>query len=583
MTRYRFLFAQLARHKWAYSTGILAIFATNLMTVSVPGYLKEAIDFLSNNPQGQDQTHLRHVLTMILLLALAVVGVRTLSRVMFFNPGRRVEAEVKNRLFEKLTHLEKNYHDKNEVGAIISRLQNDITGLRLLAGFGIMQFFNILSALSLTPYMMWQLSPELTLFCVLPVVLVFGLVRFGMSYMVAHMHLRQSRLQELSGFIVSSLSGVEVVKGFSLEGWTAGRFNGQNDRLIDETLKISLLRSFLMPILGNLENILKVLVLTLGGYYVIQHQFSIGELTEFIAYAALLTHPIMGLGWLTTLYQQGMVGIDSIETILKQETPRQDLKRHPQPTELFEQGLVVDNLSFAYPGGEPLLRGISFTIKPGQTLGILGKIGSGKTTLVNCLNGHLPVGAGQIRLGSEELVNLHPADLRQVIRTVSQEVFLFSDSVKNNILFGAQGDLSDQELLAIVQKSALKDEVARFPLGLDTLVGERGIMLSGGQKQRIALARALAAKTGLLILDNVLSAVDYETERFLLSQILKRDTAQSLLIVSHRVRALESADQILVLDQGQVVQQGRHANLIEQPGIYQSTWALQQEGSLAKH
>lgn len=583
MDQFRFLLTQLYRHKLSYLAGITFIVTTNWMAVTIPSYLQQAVDLLSLGSEAISgrQDELGHALMMILGLAVAVVVVRTLSRVLFFNPGRIIEYEVKNQLFDKLSHLEKDYYDKNQIGNIVSRLQNDITGLRLLCGFGAMQFFNILSALSLTPYKMWQLSAELTLYCVLPIVIVFAMVRFGMRYIVVHSRLRQDRLQEISGFIVSSLGGVDVLKGFSLEGWSNKGFAKVNHKLLHESLEISFVRSFLMPILNNLEHILKVLILFVGGIYVIEQDFTIGELTEFIAYAALLTTPIMGLGWLSTLYQQSLVGVESIQTILTQETPKKDLPRlaDHEGEALFAQGMAVKQLSYQYDDGEhKVLDQINFEIKPHQTLGILGKIGSGKTTLVNCLNGYLQPPADTVFLGGRDITGLNPKDLRRHVRTVSQDVFLFSETVKNNILFGGQATPTPESLQALLDKAALAEEVTRFPRGLETIVGERGIMLSGGQKQRISLARAMAEPCDLLILDNVLSAVDYETERYLLGQILKRESAKSLMIVSHRVRALESADEILVLDQGRVVQRGTHKELVDQEGIYKETWELQNQG-----
>jgi ATP-binding cassette subfamily B protein len=389
-------------------------------------------------------------------------------------------------------------------------------------------------------------------------------------------------LQELSGFVVSSLAGIDVIKGFNLHSWNNKRFEEHNQQMLSLSLKISIFRSFLMPVLQNLENILKIVILSIGGYFVIQQDFTIGELTAFIAYSALLSMPIMGLGWLTTIIETGMIGVASIETILNQEEEEQS---KPQITvssgeKLFEQGLEVRNLSYTYPGQkEPVLKEISFSIKPKQTIGILGQIGSGKSTLVNCLNRYLKVNDNSIYIGGTDINRLSFYQVRKTIRTVSQDVFLFSDSIKNNILFGAvdENTISSEYLKKVVYESALKEEVEHFPDKMNTTIGEKGIMISGGQKQRISLARSLMAPYDLLILDNILSAVDYETERFLLSTILKRRTAGSMLIVSHRVQALEHADHILVLDQGRIVDEGIHSELIKREGLYFKTWQLQEQ------
>ena len=556
------------------------IFATNWLAVTIPTYLKLSVDILS---QGKD--HLRsnldelyHYLIVMFVLALLVIVVRTCSRILFFNPGRSIEYKLKNDLFTHLTKLQRDYYDRNETGSIISRLQNDITGVRLICGFGMMQFFNIIASLSLTPYKMWELSPRLTLYCVVPVLMVFLIVRIGMKVVVGHTRERMSRLQSLSAFIVSSLSGIDVIKNYGLADWSEKEFDQHNQGLLNQSLRISFVRSFLMPILSNLENILKVLVLMVGGIYVIQGDFTIGEMTAFIAYTGLLTMPLMGLGWLTTLYQQGMVGMTSLETIINAKTPHEGMENLAAKTRksLFDKGLTVKNLNFAYKG-ETVLTDISFSILPGQTVGILGKIGAGKTSLVNCLNRYLEPPPGTVFLGDKDILKLSFEDLRRSVRTVSQDVFLFSESVEQNILFGQEATEhpGEEKVQNVVYESALRDEVEHFPEQLDTLVGEKGIMLSGGQKQRISLARSMMEPCDLLILDNVLSAVDYETERFLLGEILKRKHSRSLLIVSHRVQALEGADLILVLDEGNLVDQGKHNELIGRPGLYQQTWELQ--------
>jgi len=584
MSQIPFLFRQMYRHKFSYLVGIFAIIATNWMTVTIPTYLQRAVDLLSLGVDNirENQSDLSNNLLMIMILAIAVVVVRTLSRVFFFNPGRWVEYEVKNQLFKKLTHLDKEYYDKNKIGAIISKLQNDITGLRVLSGFGVMQLFNIITALSLTPYKMWQLSPSLTFYCILPVIVVFGLLRVGIGWLMVHTRNRQTNLQNLSSYIVSSLNGVDVLKGYSLEDWSRKNFQSKNQDLLKETLSISFIRSFMMPILGNLENILKILVLLVGGMAVIQGDFTIGELTAFIAYSALLTHPIMGLGWLATFFQQGLVGLESIQTILNQPADKAERPRLAPGGDWKPsgQGIEIRNLTYHYPGAkDPILKNLSFRIPPKQTVGILGKIGSGKSTLVDCINGYLTTTDDTVFYNGIDINQMNLKDLRGQVRTVSQEVFLFSDSVKANILFGKQEDAPNGPIDQVIDRAALTDEIDRFPLGIETMVGEKGIMLSGGQKQRISLARAMVEECELLILDNVLSAVDQETERFLLNEILKRDTAHSLLIISHRVQALEDADLILVLDQGEMVQSGTHEDLVNQPGIYQETYELQNETS----
>ena len=590
--KYILLGYYIKQHWLSYSLGIIAILATNWIAVSIPEYVRLSIDLLNNDLEARQDLLWEYMLIM-LGLAVVMIFVRTLSRILFFNPGRAIECQIKNDMFHKLMALQKDYYEANPSGNIISRINNDITGVRMICGFGLMQSFNITSALSMTPFKMWQLSPNLTLYCIIPILLVFTAVRLGMRVLVRNMQARMESLQRLSGFTVSSLSAIDLIKSQTMRNWSKGRFENENQEMLRRSMKIAWTRSFVLPMLSNLEHFLKLLVLLFGGLMVIKSEFTIGQLTAFIAYSALLTFPLMGLGWVTTMIQQGLVGLASIQTVLQQKLPRSHLKSLSQTRlkSLFaEKRLTVDNLSYRYPlSNKDTLKNVSFNIKPGQVIGLLGRIGSGKSTLVNGLNRYLDMGKGYIFVGKQDLAELSDNDIRTCIRTVTQEPFLFSDTVENNIRFSEaiHESESPEHFRNILRSAAMEEEVGRFPEQEKTMVGEKGIMLSGGQKQRISLARAMLKPCSLLILDNVLSAVDYETERFLLQEIhklLKSENgmpalAGSLLIVSHRVTSMEKADWILVLDEGKIVDQGVHADLIQRSGYYQQMWELQNENS----
>ena len=481
------LLAYYIRQHWlSYSIGILAVLATNWIAVSIPEYVLLSIDLLNDGLQAR-QDLLWEYLLIMLGLALIMIIVRTSSRMLFFNPGRAIECQIKNDMFKKLMALQKNYYEKNPSGNIISRINNDITGVRMICGFGLMQAFNITTALSMTPYKMWQLSPNLTLYCIIPIVLVFTVVRLGMRVLVENMRARMESLQRLSGFTVSSLSAIDLIKSKAMREWSTLRFEKENQDMLRRSKKIAWTRSFVMPMLSNLEHFLKILVLLIGGMMVIQEDFTIGQLTAFIAYSALLSFPLMGLGWVTTMFQQGLIGLTSIQTVLQQDLPRAKLLPLPEPKrkKLFvENGLRVKSLNYRYPdGNKDVLRKINFTIRPGQIIGVLGRIGSGKSTLVNALNRYLDISPGSIFLGEQDLASLSDNDLRTSVRTVTQEPFLFSDTVENNITFAdVDYDSVDPEYFReVLHAAALETEVARFPKKEKTMVGEKGIMLSGGQ------------------------------------------------------------------------------------------------------
>ena len=361
------------QHWLSYSIGIITVLATNWIAVSIPEYVRLSIDLLNDGLQAS-QDLLWEYLLIMLGLALIMIIVRTSSRMFFFNPGRAIECQIKNDMFKKLMALQKNYYEKNPSGNIISRINNDITGVRMICGFGLMQAFNITTALSMTPYKMWLLSPNLTLYCIIPIILVFTVVRLGMRVLVQNMRARMESLQRLSGFTVSSLSAIDLIKSKTMREWSTRRFEKENQDMLRRSMKIAWTRSFVMPMLSNLEHFLKILVLLIGGMMVIQEDFTIGQLTAFIAYSALLTFPLMGLGWVTTMFQQGLVGLTSIQTVLQQDLPRAKLLplTEPKREKLFaKNGLSVKNLNYCYPDGyKDVLRKINFTIRPGQIIGI---------------------------------------------------------------------------------------------------------------------------------------------------------------------------------------------------------------------
>lgn len=580
MSSFSFLFPYFRKHSPSYLAGIFFLFLTNWIAVSIPKFVQEAIDLILIDDSSLTQNSLQDYIFFILLSAFGLVLVRTFSRILFFNPGRSIEKEIKNDLFQTLMKQEKNYFDQNSTGSIISRINNDINGVRLICGFGMLQVFNLIFAFSLTPYKMWELSPRLTLFCIIPVIIIFSLTQLSMKYFVKLTAQRMKKLQDFSGYTVASLSGTDVIRSYNMGKWAQDKFQSKNLGLLELILRISWIRSFFLPIFRNMDTILILLVLFFGGKMVIQSQFTIGEFTAFLAYTGLITLPLGGMAWLITLFQQGLVGLRSLQTIFSSEFTSETKEALPtqEKIHLFDQGIEVKDLSYTYPSSkEPALKKISFSIQPGEKIGILGEVGSGKTTLVNCLNGYLKAPRGTFQIGNKDSNDLASEDLHYVVRTLSEEPFLLSDTVKNNIVFGFQGKEkpSKAEIHQAIENAALKKEVENFPKKEETLVGEKGIMLSGGQKQRICLARAMLNSCDLLVLDNAFSAVDYDTERFLAKQWIRHEKAKSLLIVTHRVHLLEKLDKIFVLQKGQITEQGTHQELLKKSPFYRKTWKLQ--------
>jgi ATP-binding cassette, subfamily B, multidrug efflux pump len=584
VTNQRFLLNYLLRHKVSYGLGIVFIFLTNWIAVNIPNYIGDSVDLLNRYDESLREAMLSNVFWVI-VLALVMIATRTLSRILFFNPGRDIEREIKDHCFEKLSHLQKDFYADHDTGSLISIVNNDVSGIRALCGVGMLQVFNIGFALSLTPVKMWQISPSLTLYCVIPVVVTFLVTHHAIGYMRRVMRERMVDLQTLSGNTVNFLSGVDVIKSHHIQPWAVSEFEVDNGILYNRSIQMLKVRTFLLPILGYTERILKVLILTVGGTYLVASELTLGELTAMLSYATLLAMPFISLGMIMSAIQMGLVGVQSLRRILDQKIPEAEMKylQVEEREALFSSGIEVKNLSYRYPvaEGEPAptaaLNNISFEIRPGQKIGVLGKVGSGKSTLVNCLNRYLDVEKKHIFIDHHDITDISRKDLRSAIRTITQEPFLFSDTVEENIQFGSDG--SDEVLLLdeVLFQSDMLDEVHQFPQAENTMVGEKGILLSGGQKQRLSLARALYTPCKLMILDNVLSAVDNDTERFLLKQIFENMRSQSTLIVSHRAAVLEQVDFILVLHEGEIIARGTHQELLNSSDFYRETWELQQQ------
>ncbi|WP_192891958.1 ABC transporter ATP-binding protein [Vibrio bathopelagicus] len=579
MNKRQFIAHYLRMNRTSYLLAIVFIFLVNWLQVEIPRYIQLAIDLIDDASSSGHQ-QLQTYVWIVVGMSVAMVVVRILSRIYALNPGRITEAALKTTLLQKLNRLPNSFHQRFASGRLISIINNDLSGIRLLFGVGFLQFFNALLALSLTPLYMWRISPELTLYSIIPISIAFVIFRVGFKRMKT-LHLEHmKRLQNLSAQLMSYLSGIDLIKSQQMSPWVKAETEKLNQLLLECRLKITRIQVFFMPVLDYANDLMKIIILGLGGFMLMRQELTLGEITAFLTYSVLLAMPLMQLGRIATIYQRGMVGIQSAQTILNAKIPELDEAKLSEldVESLKGKAFSVRNLSFQYEGEERLiLDSISFDIPAGKKIGVLGGIGSGKTTLVNCLNHHLDVPEGTVFLGETDVTSFSRSDLRRYVKTVTQDPYLFSATVEDNIRFGSlDTNLAKSQVDEVLELSQLANDVTRFENGDQTLVGEKGIMLSGGQKQRLSIARALLEPTDLIIMDNVLSAVDYETERKILEGLFNRLKNQSVLVVSHRVNALEYMDEIIVLNEGKVIAKGDHDTLLKTCAYYYDTWQLQQ-------
>ncbi|MFS1962298.1 ABC transporter ATP-binding protein [Vibrio lentus] len=579
MNKRQFIAHYLRMNRTSYLLAIVFIFLVNWLQVEIPRYIQLAIDLIDDASSSGHQ-QLQTYVWIVVGMSVAMVVVRILSRIYALNPGRITEAALKTTLLQKLNRLPNSFHQRFASGRLISIINNDLSGIRLLFGVGFLQFFNALLALSLTPLYMWRISPELTMYSIIPISIAFVIFRVGFKRMKT-LHLEHmKRLQNLSAQLMSYLSGIDLIKSQQMSPWVKAETEKLNQLLLECRLKITRIQVFFMPVLDYANDLMKIIILGLGGFMLMRQELTLGEITAFLTYSVLLAMPLMQLGRIATIYQRGIVGIQSAQTILNAQVPElDDAKLSEVDVESLKgKAFSVRNLSFQYEGEERLiLDNISFDIPAGKKIGVLGGIGSGKTTLVNCLNHHLDVPKGTVFLGETDVTSFSRSDLRRYVKTVTQDPYLFSAKVEDNIRFGSlDTELAKSQVDEVLELSQLANDVTRFEHGDQTLVGEKGIMLSGGQKQRLSIARALLEPTDLIIMDNVLSAVDYETERKILEGLFSRLKNQSVLVVSHRVNALEYMDDIIVLNEGKVIAKGDHDTLLKTCAYYYDTWQLQQ-------
>lgn len=553
--------------------GTLALLGTNWLSVTIPMYLAQAIDALHQGA-GAAQVVARNA-GIIAGMGAAIMVIRTLSRVLFFTPGRLVEAQVKTDLFARLLRQQPAFLSQWPTGDLLSRASSDVNFLRLLAGFGALTAVNMVAAVVLTVVQMIRLSPELTLWMVGPIALGLLFTQLFIRRMFRLVHAMQQQLADVSDHVLSTYQGIATVQGFVAEPAFLSRFDGLNERYLHTSKERAQMRAAIGPTLGFAAALNVFLLLFVGGPMAIHGSITVGDLVAFTTLVAFLTGPLRGMSFLLSMLKQGQAAIERIDAVMSPEPERPDLP-DPAPAPTAPPTLTLRDLHFAYPDdGEEILHDISLEIPAGTTLGILGPTGSGKTTLLRCVARLYNPPRGTVFVDGIDLLDIDLDGWRRQLAYVPQRAFLFSDSLRDNVLLGAP---DDGRLEQVLELAAMDVDVGALPRGVDTLVGEAGVMLSGGQRQRTALARGLVRRHNLLVLDDVLSAVDHETERQLIEALRQVGVTPTTIIVSHRISALQHARQIAVLRRGRLVQLGTHETLVTEEGLYRETWERQREG-----
>jgi ATP-binding cassette subfamily B protein len=573
ISRFQRLRQYLRPHWRPAAGGILALLLVNGIGVYIPLLLRSGIDELQ---QTFSFGRVTFYAGWIFALASVMWGMRILSRIWLFGVGRLVEFDLKQRIFSHLLTMEPAYFAENTVGDLISRATSDVDNIRRLLGFAVLSLANTIFAYALTLPVMLSIDVRLTVVAIAIYPLMFFLVHLFSDRLRNQQLQVQQRTSDLSDLIQEDISGIALIKIYAQEENERQAFAERNQNLLKANLALARTRTTLFPLLGGLASISLLVLLALGAGEIASGRISIGDFLAMLLYVERLVFPTALLGFTITAYQRGEVSIDRVEYILAEQPKINDAPDAIHLPRSEVQGwLCADHLSFTYPGAtRPALDGVSFKIRPGETVAIVGPIGSGKSTLANALPRLLDIAPGQVYLDGYDITQIRLRDLRGAIAYVPQESFLFSTTIKNNIRYGDPKAEQD-EVEAAAKQAQIHPEILNFPQQYKTIVGERGITLSGGQRQRTALARALLIDAPVLILDDALSSVDNQTATEILTNLREETQRKTVLFITHQLSAAALSDRILVMDGGRIVQSGRHADLLAQPGLYQTLWEQQ--------
>ena len=570
----------LYKYKGLLLLGILFTVISNIFVIIPAQLVRIAIDYvvesfslyrpLTKGGMGEiaRENFLEFVFVFgILILAMALLRgfFLFLIRQTIIIMSRHVEYDMKNEIFEHYQNLPLSFYRKNSTGDLMARISEDVSRVRMYLGPAIMYGLNLLILFPLVISYMISVNAELTLYALLPLPVLSVSIYFVNNLINERSEKIQKSLSSLSTFVQEAFSGVRVLKAFVREEDSARQFSEASEEYKHKSIELTKVNALFFPLIMALVGISTIITVYAGGMMVIQGEIGYGVIAEFILYVNILTWPVTSLGWVTSIVQRAAASQTRINEFLDIQN---DIVSEENLEAVLEGDIEVKNLSFVYPdSGIKALNDVSFQIKAGQTLGIIGTTGSGKSTIANLLLRMYDPTMGEIHLDGKKIQRYSISSLRKQMGFVPQDVFLFSDTIANNIAFGL--DHSDMALIEKAAKDAdVYQNIIDFPKGFETMLGERGITLSGGQKQRVSIARAIAKEPKIMILDDCLSAVDTKTENAILTALKKIMENRTSIIISHRVSSAKLADQIIVLDEGRIIEQGDHETLIAKKGVY---------------
>lgn len=565
MKRLRTFLPFLLLYRWEIAIGIVALLATDVLALVIPWLLKTVIDLLPQKPTSET---LIQYAGWLFLAAMGQGLSRFGWRKYLFGPARKIEVDILDKLFSHFQSLDRTYYQKQKIGDLMSRATNDLRAVKDFLGLGLLVVIDAVVVIVACVTLMIYINPHLAMYALLPLPFI-SVIFFTFIRNISTRHKAiQENLSKITSMVQENLAGIRVLHAFVQEKNEIQKFDALNHDHIDKNMHLARLFAMFTPSLVLAIGLAALITLWIGGKEVIAGEISLGSFVAFNGYLMMLSWPMMAIGYVINLTQKGLVAMDRINEIFNTHSTLQ-VAASLKPVPEFEGHIEFRDLRFTYPETDALvLQDVNFEIPAGSHTALVGMIGAGKSSLAQLLPRVFDVPAGMIYMDGKPITEIPLDILRRQIGCVEQEPFLFSATIRENIAMG-NPEASASDVEDMVRCAHLTPDLERWPQGLETIVGERGVSLSGGQKQRIALARALLRKPKILILDDAFSSLDVETENIILKNLREQIEGSTVLMITHRLTMMREVDQIVVMDQGRVAERGSHAELIRQKGLYQ--------------
>jgi len=579
MKELQYLNKYFVKYKYSFLLGIVITIVAQIFSLFTPKLISKSFtiieDFSKDKSVSKELIQQELISNILLIIATTIIAgfLTFLMRQTLIVMSRHIEFDLKNEVFRQYENLSQNFYKQNRTGDLMNRISEDVSKVRMYVGPAVMYTINTFIRFAIVIVYMFNVSPRLTLYTLLPLpILSYAIFKIS-SEINKRSTIFQQYLSKVSSFTQEIFSGIRVIKAYSLENQHQTNMIALSDESKNKSLSLGKIQALFGPLMLALIGISNLVVIYFGGLMYINGTIkSIGTIAEFILYVNMLTWPVASLGWVSSMVQEAEASQKRINEFLKIVPEIQN--KNPEKS-IINGAISFENVSYIYEDTNiKALQDISFTVHEGETLAILGKTGSGKSTIISLISRLYDVNEGRITIDEKEIGKVNLFDLRNSIGIVPQDAFLFSDTIKNNIKFGKE-DATDDEVEAAAKSAVVHDNIIGFNKQYETILGERGITLSGGQKQRVSIARAIIKNPKILLFDDCLSAVDTETEEAILNNLQEICKDKTTIIVSHRVSSAKNADKIIILDEGRIIEQGTHNQLINQEGYYAALYLKQ--------